>query len=1321
MWIARICLGWGVFGAATAADIALDCNVAAGYQPCSASLDSARFSPDGIALSAWPGGSNILVLPSASGPTTVTVEGTKSLGGMKVKGSRYTVAGTGALNLAMAPTVFDLDSAARVTARLVGSVDLEKRGSGTLDLLGANSWTGQLRVFRDTVRLGNDSALGNVEALTSAEAGGVLDLAGRSVGTEMTMLNGGALINQDTAASSPIQRLTVVSDSRIGGNGRILLKRLAHPSPFLSVKAGTTLTKTDTGVVEFHGIPFDHEGTLRLSQGAVSFHYGVKYQGTGGIQLDSGTRIEFANDSPGVVLPYPVRMDGGLIGVYNGLARTELANDLVLSGDFRNVLNVKTPLLVSGRISGAPRVLTKWSEGTAVLTGENTFTGILAIESGEVRVGDGGESGSLSCDSIRDNGALVFHQSGTRTYAGGIHGTGSLAREGTGTTVLTGNVAPGSGTSVRAGTLQVGAGGTGGSIRGTLDIAGSLVVDRAGTMVHADTLRGAGSLVKRGAGTLVLSGPNAFRGPTRIDAGVLRIDAGADSSAVEVRSGSTLEGRGRVGAVDLQGILRPGSDSAIGVLSVASLAIGDFTPATVRIRARGSSKPGVEYDRVAATGAVALGTAARLELDLTGLAKAGTITGVLQGASLTGTFDTLLLTGDSGWIVALRYTSRSVDAVVVRDSSGDSLPDTTVVPPPPVSDTLDTLLVASSDTARLVLRGAVDILAPPRAVARRVKTFLRASPLGRGIRGADTAVVVDASTDFGEPLLVRLPLALVPVGKRLPGEWPSVFRIDPGGDLLLVPSIPGTDSTLAIEALSPGSFWLGYDTIAPVVALVVDRESLGVGQSAHAEVSLLDNVASTVSALCLLLPGSSPARCDTLATGDSTRSSRRLEPSETPFGATIFARAVDSRRIVATDSTDLVVFLDSLPNPPTRLEDAYELLSLPYQTAPGSAIATFRGLWGTPDARRWRAWGWDSSAFTEVLDSDPRSLAGNAWWIRSRGIARTWTIASAWTWPVSRPFEVVLEPGWNLVGNPFGFPVDWTAVRRLSGLDSLGVVGPYRRDDRAGTWMFPDPSGVIPAWAGAAVYLPGREVARLRIPSRSDAVPAARASSRDGWTGVSLRWVQGNRVSSWLHAGLATDQASRAPRAVPLPPAPDHALVGWIQGASGRGPLLGDFRLDQGGGDEWTLVVEGVGADGPLHLEMVRQGIDTATAVRLRESVASSWTALGDRTPLPDGAAKRTYVLAIGGISRGVGAKEALAVRIRSGILEWTLPAEAGRGRVRIEIRDLSGRILSVPVDEVMDPGSYRRTVGIPRASRARVVVLRAAGAFRTSHFADLR
>ena len=77
-----------------------------------------------------------------------------------------------------------------------------------------------------------------------------------------------------------------------------------------------------------------------------------------------------------------------------------------------------------------------------------------------------------------------------------------------------------------------------------------------------------GSLIKSGAGSLVLSGDSTYRGPTTVNAGVLKVD-GSLVSQVTVNKGGTLGGAGRVGALLANSGATVAPGNSIGTFNVA--------------------------------------------------------------------------------------------------------------------------------------------------------------------------------------------------------------------------------------------------------------------------------------------------------------------------------------------------------------------------------------------------------------------------------------------------------------------------------------------------------------------------------------------------------------------------------------------------------------------------------------------------------------------------------------------------------------------------------------------------------------------------------
>ena len=144
-----------------------------------------------------------------------------------------------------------------------------------------------------------------------------------------------------------------------------------------------------------------------------------------------------------------------------------------------------------------------------------------------------------------------------------ISGTGSVSQIGTGTTILTSDNIYTGGTTISAGTLQLGNGGASGSILGNVTDNGALVFNRSDTLTFPGVISGTGSVSQIGTGTTVLTAVSNYTGGTTVSAGALAVGDPTTPSAaltgggnVSVAAGATLGGYGSVtGAVTNNGTI----------------------------------------------------------------------------------------------------------------------------------------------------------------------------------------------------------------------------------------------------------------------------------------------------------------------------------------------------------------------------------------------------------------------------------------------------------------------------------------------------------------------------------------------------------------------------------------------------------------------------------------------------------------------------------------------------------------------------------------------------------------------------------------------
>jgi autotransporter-associated beta strand protein len=138
-------------------------------------------------------------------------------------------------------------------------------------------------------------------------------------------------------------------------------------------------------------------------------------------------------------------------------------------------------------------------------------------------------------------------------------------------------------TRILGGVLQIGSGGTTGSLDPSSQIVnnGSLTINRSDNLTFSNSISGTGTLTKSGAGAMLLTGNNTYSGNTTVNAGTLQI--GADTalgSSILVPNGGAIEAAGTSRTITTE-VLMSGSSSVVGSQ--------DLTFASNFIQASGSS------------------------------------------------------------------------------------------------------------------------------------------------------------------------------------------------------------------------------------------------------------------------------------------------------------------------------------------------------------------------------------------------------------------------------------------------------------------------------------------------------------------------------------------------------------------------------------------------------------------------------------------------------------------------------------------------------------------------------------------------------------
>ena len=370
------------------------------------------------------------------------------------------------------------------TGGIGGFGEVVKRGAGTATVAGRSTYSGLTNVEAGTLRLGG--TFSSVGGVTVASAAGLtLDFA------------------------SVPETLTVPTLS-LGAGGTALGFELTSAGP----PAAPLVSVTSPGGLQLAG------GSHTIAVGS-----------TQGLDPGTFTLIDYdgaAISSGFSLVSLPKRVAGSLV--------YDTANTRI---------NLQVTGIEAVRWTGS--LSDSWDVGTDVNVGgtqnwvtDPGGTATNFVDGDRVLFNDAASQFSVSlAQTVAPGSVTVNNSSQNYTFGGSgkISGGGSLTKTGAGTlTFLTDNTYTG-GTTVAAGTLQLGDGGGAGNVTGVVDVAsGATVRVQRGTTTVAAGFAGAGNVVFQGTGvtnqsSFTLTGDSSsFSGPMEVNFG--RLNTGTNVSGL---------------------------------------------------------------------------------------------------------------------------------------------------------------------------------------------------------------------------------------------------------------------------------------------------------------------------------------------------------------------------------------------------------------------------------------------------------------------------------------------------------------------------------------------------------------------------------------------------------------------------------------------------------------------------------------------------------------------------------------------------------------------------------------------------------------------
>ncbi|ATE60181.1 beta strand repeat-containing protein [Thauera sinica] len=490
----------------------------------------------------------------------VEVSGTQAIGGLDFKVGGYSLTG-GTLTGGLPTNVLSAGSGigATIGSTLAGANAFEKAGAGSITLTGANTYSGGTTVSAGSLIIGGAGGTPGTGGVALSAAGTLLDFTRSTDLGYAGVISGAGAVTKSTAdatltltGNNTYTGATTVSAGTLQVGNNTTTGSLASGSA-ISIASGATLayySSSDSTGNALIGNTFAGAGTLRFKGNAAQNQSSYTLSApthslSGAVVVESGARLTRSNTGALGTAPITIESGGQL---YLGGSSADMTSAVSIAG-------------------------TGWNEAAG-------YIGALRVDGGAT------QSGNVTLTAASSIGTFA----GTGTISGVISGGFALTKLRAGTTILTGNNTYTGATTVSAGTLRVGNGGTTGSIAAASGI--SVASGATLEFYRSDTLKmtqfsnvfsGSGRLSFLGtgtqgqsnyipespspdfAGTVVVKNGARLERPDRLGSAAVTVESGATAliwGSVDVANGFTIAGngwndpQGYLGAIRFQG---PGS------------------------------------------------------------------------------------------------------------------------------------------------------------------------------------------------------------------------------------------------------------------------------------------------------------------------------------------------------------------------------------------------------------------------------------------------------------------------------------------------------------------------------------------------------------------------------------------------------------------------------------------------------------------------------------------------------------------------------------------------------------------------------------------